>query len=53
LRRVKILFAFLHPVETKCRGMIFEAVKAVHPSCLMGKRNFTKAYERDLRTLSN
>src|ERR1035441_8501374 len=53
LRRVEVLFPFLHPVETKCSGMIFEAVKAVHPSGLMGKRNFAKAYERDLGTLSH
>src|SRR5271166_469972 len=26
LRRVKVLLTFLHPVETKCGGIIFEAV---------------------------
>jgi hypothetical protein len=48
---VKILLAFLHPVEAKCGGMIFEAVQALHPGGLIGKRDFSKADERDLGAL--
>ena len=51
LRRVEILLAFLHPVEAKRGGMIFEPVQAIHPGGLMGKRNFSKADERDLRAV--
>src|SRR5271157_1682905 len=51
LSRVEVLHTFLHPVETKRGGMIFEAVEPVHPSGLMRKRNFSKADERDLRSV--
>src|SRR4030081_2455873 len=53
LCRVEVLLAFLHPVETKRGGMIFEAVQTVHPSGLMRKRNFSKADERDLRAMGH
>ena len=33
--------------------MIFEAVQAVHPGSLMGKRNFSEADERDLGALGH
>src|SRR6266478_2224917 len=53
LRRVEVLLAFLHPVETKRGGMIFEAVQTVHPSGLMRKWNLSKADERDLRSVGH
>src|ERR1035438_4250801 len=46
LGRVEILLPFLHPVETKRGGMVFKPMQPIHPSGLMGKRNFSKADER-------
>src|SRR5450755_2261795 len=53
LGSVKIVLAFLHPVETKRGGMIFEAVQPVHPGSLMRKWNIAEADERDLRALGH
>src|ERR1019366_8267726 len=53
LCRVEVLLTFLHPVETKRGGMIFEPVQPVHPSGLMRKWNFSKADERDLRPVGH
>src|SRR5208282_3021813 len=48
LGRVEVLLAFLHPVQTKRGGMVFQPVQPVHPSGLMGKWNLSKTDERDL-----
>src|SRR5208282_4772872 len=53
LRRMKVLLTFLHPVQTKRGGMIFEPVQTVHPGGLMRKGNFSKADERDLRSVGH
>ena len=53
LGRVEVLLTFLHPVETKRGGMIFQPVQPIHPSGLMGKRNFSKADERNLRPVGH
>src|ERR1700676_2958762 len=53
LRRMEVLLAFLHPVEAKRCGMIFEAVQTVHPSGLMRKWNFSTSAKRDLRAVSH
>jgi hypothetical protein len=50
---VKVLFAFLHPVETKRSGMILKSVESIHPSSLMRKGNFSEADEDDLATVSD
>jgi hypothetical protein len=50
---VEILLAFLHPVEAKGCGMIFEAVQSIHPRGLMRKRNFAEADERDVCTVGH
>src|SRR6266852_5166732 len=53
LRCSKVVLAFLHPIETKRGGMIFEAVQTIHPGGLMGKRNFPKTDKRDLRSVGH
>jgi hypothetical protein len=53
LSRVEVLDTFLHPVEAKRGGMIFETVQSVHPRGLMRERNFSKADERDLRAVGD
>src|ERR1019366_1501838 len=53
LGRVEVLLTFLHPVETKRGGMVFKSMQPIHPSGLMGKRNFSKADERNLRPMGH
>src|SRR6266853_1211785 len=53
LCREKVLLSFLHPVEAKRSGMIFQAMQAIHPSSLVGKRDLSEADERDLRSMSH
>src|SRR6266404_2662711 len=48
---VEIVFAFLHPIEAECGGMIFQTVQALHPGGLVRQRDFPKADEDDLRAL--
>src|SRR5208282_454253 len=53
LGRVEVLLPFLHPVETKRGGMVFKPMQPIHPGGLMGKRNFSKADERNLRPMGH
>src|SRR6267154_2905152 len=48
---VEIVFAFLHPIEAECGGMIFQPMQALHPGGLVRQRDFPEADEDDLRAL--
>jgi hypothetical protein len=50
---VEVLLTFLHPVQAKRGGMIFEPMQRIHPGRLMWKGNFSKADERDLSPMSD
>src|SRR5438309_310247 len=49
----KILLPLFHPIQPESRWMISKAMQAIHPSGLLGQRNFAEAYERDPQPASD
>jgi hypothetical protein len=49
----EIVLAFLHPVQAKGSGMVFQAWQSFHPSGLFRQRDIAKAYEGDTHTAAN
>ena len=48
-RIFKIFMAFLHPVQTKSRRAILQALQFIHPRRLLRLRNVSEANQRDSR----
>ena len=47
---LKILLAFLHPVQAERGGTVFQAMQVIHPRSLLGQGNFAEADQGDAQS---